>query len=188
MAVSKQQKNLILEDLKNNLKKSKWVSFTKSNALTVDEFCELRACLREVNAKLMLAKKTLIKIAMKQVYDVEMEDKYLSGQIWVLFSFDDELAWMSKAKNIMKEIWAEKISWASSYFDWIINDEFATKKLASLPPKETLLSMFVGTINAPTTKFAISLSSVCGNFVRALSQAKDKVESSGGKNLSDISV
>ena len=186
MAVSKQKKTEILENLKKDLENSKSVAFTQSNTLSVDDFSKLRTSLREVNAKLILAKKTLIKIAMKDIYDVELNDEYLPGQIWVLLSFDDEVAWMWKAREMIKELWEEKITWASSFLDGNINDSAQTKLLASLPSKETLLGKLVGTMNAPLQKFVGTLSSVPGSFVRVVDSAKWKVEETGKEKLSEI--
>jgi large subunit ribosomal protein L10 len=77
MAVTKEKKIEILEKLKENFKNSNSIAFTSNSGLTVEEISELRTELREVGAKFMLAKKTLIKIALKEVYDIELSDDQL---------------------------------------------------------------------------------------------------------------
>jgi len=72
MAVTKAKKSEILEELKENFKNAKSISFTSNSGLSVAEMSELRKNLREVNASFTLAKKTLIKIAMKEVHNVEL--------------------------------------------------------------------------------------------------------------------
>ena len=188
MAVSKQKKTEILENLKKDLKKSKSVAFTQSNTLTVDEFFKLRTSLREVNAKLVLAKKTLIKIAMKDVYNVEINDEYLPGQIWVLLSFHDELAWMWKTKEMIKKLWEKKILWASSFFDGVINDANKTKVLASLSSRKDLLEKLAWTMNILLQECVGVLSNIPGSFVKVLNSSKSKMEKAGKEKLIEVSV
>ena len=68
MALTKAKKTEVLNNLKTILKEANSVGFTSNTGLTVEEITNLRVNLREVNANFTLAKKTLIKIAFKDVY------------------------------------------------------------------------------------------------------------------------
>ncbi len=186
MAISKNKKTEILEKLKENFKNSKSVAFTSNNGLTVEEVSELRKDLREVDAKFMLAKKTLIKIAMKEVYDVEMADDNLEWQIAVLFSFGDEVAGLWKVDKFIKKVWEGKVKWSSSYMDGKINWAEETKALAKLPSKDTLLWMLVGTMQAPVQKFVGTLDSVISSFARVLNSAKCELEEKWKEKVWDL--
>ena len=50
------------------------------------------------------------------------------------------------------------------------------KALASMPSREQLLSMLLGTMQAPVTKLARTLNEVPGRFVRTLAAVRDQKE------------
>jgi len=92
MAVSKQQKAEILNDLIAKFKEAKSIGFAATNTVNVDEFAELRKNLREVNATYNLAKKTLMKIALKEALNIEIDLSNFEGQIGVVCSNEDAVA------------------------------------------------------------------------------------------------
>jgi ribosomal protein L10 len=49
--------------------------------MTVEDFDNLRNDLRTVNTSYTLAKKTLIKIAIKEVYNLDLDLELIPGQI-----------------------------------------------------------------------------------------------------------
>lgn len=159
MAVTKAKKSEILAELIENFKRAKSISFTSNSTLTVAEITALRKELRAVNASFTLAKKTLIKIAMKEVYGAELPNDLLPGQIAVVCSFDDAVAGMSKTNAFIKEkadkkLGEVRITWAGSYFEGNVQDKAATKEIASMPSRETLLGRLVGSMQSPLSSLA----------------------------------
>ncbi len=155
MAVTKAQKVSILENLKESIKNAKSISFTTNNWLTVEEITNLRKSLREVNSTFTLAKKTLIKIAFKEVYNVEIDDSILPGQIAVVCSNDDAVSAMGKVNEFIKEFKKDpKVVWAWSYFEWEIKNAEDTKVIASIPSRETLLGRLVWSMQSPIAGLA----------------------------------
>ena len=65
MAITKEKKTEILADLENEFKNSKSAAFTAYTGITVTQIQDLRKKLREGSARMIIAKKTLIKIAAK---------------------------------------------------------------------------------------------------------------------------
>lgn len=186
MAVTKAKKLEVLEKLKENFKNAKSVAFTSNSGLSVEEISELRTELREVDAKFMLAKKTLIKIALKDVYNIELEDSMLEWQIATLFSFWDEIAGLWKIDKFIEKVWEDKITWSASYMDEKINSAEETKALAKLPSKDTLLGMLVGTMQAPVSKFVGTLDATITWLVRVLDATKWKAEENGKEKVGDL--
>jgi len=92
MAVTKQQKVEILNNLIELFKNAKSIGFAQTNTLTVEEFSNLRTSLREVSATYNLAKKTLIKKAIKEALDIDLDLSTLEGQIGVVCSNEDAVA------------------------------------------------------------------------------------------------
>jgi len=155
MAVSKQQKVEILNSLIEKFKEAKSIGFAKTNWLTVEEFSTLRKNLREVWATYTLAKKTLIKKALKEALDIEVDLSNLEWQIWAVCSNEDAVAWLGKVNAFIKEKEKEeKIIWAASIFEWEYKDLEETKVIASMPSRETLLSRLVWSLQSPLSGLA----------------------------------
>ena len=159
MAVTKAKKSEILNHLIAELKDAKSVWFAQTNGMTVSEFSELRADLRTVNTTYTLAKKTIVRIAVKEVLGIDLDLDLIPGQIWVVASKDDSIAWLSKTnafieKKFNKKAPVQKITWAASIFEWEVKGLEDTKVIASMPSRETLLSRLVGSMMSPLSGMA----------------------------------
>jgi large subunit ribosomal protein L10 len=155
MAVNKVKKNEILEEIKESIKNAKSISFTSNKWLTVKEISDMRNKLREVNSSLTIAKKTLIKLAFKEVYNVEISDEIMVWQISVLCSNDDAIAWMTVLNSfVTNKEFKDKIVWAGSYFEWEIKNADETSVIASMPSRETLLGRLVWSMMSPVASLA----------------------------------
>lgn len=157
MAVTKAKKSEILVDLIEKMKNAKSVWFSTTNWMTVQDFHNLRNDLRQVNTSYTLAKKTLIRIAVKEVYGLDLD--LVPWQIWVICSSNDAIAWLSKTNDFMKKIFdkkakIQKIEWAASIFEGKINGLEDTKVIASMPSRETLLGRLVGSMQSPIAGLA----------------------------------
>ena len=154
MAVTKQQKADILADLTAKFKNAKSIGFAATNTLTVAEFGDLRNSLREVNASYTIAKKTLIKIALKDALDIEVNLDDLPGQIGAVCSNDDAVAGLGKINDLVKSTKGEKVEWALSIFEGELKDNESTKAIAGMPSRETLLGRLVGSMQSPLSGLA----------------------------------
>jgi len=153
MALSKAQKTEVLNKLKDLIKDAKSIGFTTNTGLTVEEITNLRIDLREVNATFTLAKKTLIKLAFKEVFDVEIDDSLLPNQIALVVSNDDAVSWLGKVNAFRKKV-EDKIEWAGCYFEGELKNAEETKVIASMPSRETLLGRLVGSMQSPLSGLA----------------------------------
>ena len=179
MALTRIKKEEVLKNLKTILKESKSVGFTTNSGLTVEEVTNLRISLREVNATFVLAKKTLIKIAFKDVYDVELDSSLLPNQIALVLSNGDAIAGLGKVNDFMKkgQPGENKMEWTAAYFEDKVLDAAATKEIAGMPSRETLLSRMVGSLMSPLSGMA-----------RFFDAAAKEIESQWKENLSQIEV
>lgn len=119
MALTRTKKEEVLAQLKTAIESANSVGFTTNIGLTVQDVTTLRVQLREVNATFTLAKKTLIKIAFKEVYGVELDSANLPNQIAMVLSNDDAVAGLGKVNDFMKKKQPgfEKMEWTMSYFE-----------------------------------------------------------------------
>lgn len=159
MAVTRAKKEEILSQLIENIKNAKSVGFAQTNAMTVSEFSDLRKELRTVNTTYNLAKKTLVKIAVKEALGLDLDLNLLPGQVWVVCSNDDSIAWLSKTNAFITKVYnkkaeVQKMVWVASIFDGKINGLEETKVIASMPSRETLLSRLVGSMMSPLSGMA----------------------------------
>lgn len=180
MAVSKAKKSEILANLVANIKEAKSIWFTQTNAMTVEDFSALRAKLREVNTTYILAKKTIIRIAIKEVLGMDVDLKDLPGQIWIICSKEDSIAGLSKTNDFVKEKFdkkatIQKIDWVASIFEWEFKNTEDTKVIASMPSRETLLSRMVGSMMSPLSGMA-----------RFFDAAAKEVETQGKTKLGEL--
>lgn len=154
MAVTKQQKAEIIADLEAKIKAAKSIGFAKTNALSVSEFEAMRKSLRSVNANYTVAKKTIIVKAIKNVLDIDIDLKTLPGQIGMVCSNDDAIAGLAKVNEVVTKTKGEKVNWTVSIFEGALQDEAATKAIAGMPSRETLLGRLVGSMQAPLAGLA----------------------------------
>ena len=154
MAVTKQQKVDILADLTAKFKEAKSIGFATSDTMTVAEFGDLRNSLREVDATYTLAKKTLMKIALKDALGIEIDLSDLPGQIGAVCSNDDAMAGLGKVNDLVKKPKGAKITWALSVFEGELKDLEATKAIAGMPSRDTLLGRLVGSMQSPLSGLA----------------------------------
>ena len=154
MAVTKQQKSKILADLTAKFKEAKSIGFATTSTLTVSEFEELRNSLREVNASYTIAKKTLIKIALKDALDIDVDLSDLPGQIGAVCSNEDAVAGLWKVNDLVKSTKGEKIEWTISVFEGELKDNEYTKTIAGMPSRDTLLGRLVGSMQSPLSGLA----------------------------------
>ena len=173
MALTKAQKVEVLNNLKNLIKDAKSIGFTTNTGLTVEEITNLRIDLREVNATFTLAKKTLIKLAFKEVFDVEIDDSLLPNQIALVVSNDDAVSGLGKVNAFRKKV-EDKIEWAGSYFEGELKNAEETKVIASMPSRETLLGRLVGSMQSP-------LSGLARFFDAAAKELEEKEKSKVGE-------
>jgi len=138
----------------------------------------IRKELRKVDATFMLAKKTLIKIAFKNVYNVEIDDALLPNQVAITVARGDAIAGagivnkFAKDKEFAKE---EKIKFTGGFFDGQVIDGVEMSKLASLPSREVLLARLLGSMMSPLSSLA-----------RFLDAAKKDIETKNLKTVGDL--
>ena len=169
MALSKQQKIKVIENIKQDLNKQKSIFFIDFQKLKAKQLFDLRKKLKQANALLYIAKKNLINIAF-QDKKIPVKIKDLTGQIGIVFGFEDEIL-PAKIIHEFQEKYKSPEILGGFYEKEFINQEKAIK-LAKLPSKQELLARLVEALNAPSSKFANVLQSNIKGLIFVLKQAK----------------
>lgn len=155
MAVSKAKKVEQLAVLEAHLKEATSVGFTSNTKVTVLEVSALKRDLRAQNAIFLTAKKTLIRIAFKNVYGVEVDINTLPGQVALVIAKGDAIAPLGVANKYANE-WKkeQKLTFVAGYMEGRLMDGAETKKLATLPSREVLLAKLLGSMMSPLSGLA----------------------------------
>jgi len=154
MALTKVQKQKILDDLKEKIQKQKIIIFVDFTGLKVKDFFGLRKKLKTTDSQIKVAKKTLAEIAFKELKGEIMKSfdiQNLKGQIAFIFGFKDEIppakvVWQNSQENPNLKILGGFLENQFIEAEKII-------ELAKLSGKEELLRRLVGSFSAPISNF-----------------------------------
>jgi large subunit ribosomal protein L10 len=143
------EKIAILEEYSNSLDSADYVIMANCTGMTMEQFDELRAKLRENNGKLQIVKN---KIYAKAVTDQGKSfiDSSLIGPTAVISGEGDVTVVAKAIKNYVKSAGLPVVKGG------ILGDKALSivdvKALADMPSREIMLGMFVGTVAAPMTQ------------------------------------
>jgi len=171
MAKTKEQKKDILDVLKDKIAKSKSVVFSSDQGANVKSVETLRTELRQNGAEYMVTKKTLLRLATK---DLEGENQVedLRGSVGLTLSYEDEVIGAKLANKFAKDNETFELSGGILEGVFILPEK--VKTLATLPGKEQLLAKLVGSLNAPISGMVSVLSGNTRNLLGVLNAIKEK--------------
>ncbi|MDO8474463.1 MAG: 50S ribosomal protein L10 [bacterium] len=170
MPKTKAQKAITLKGLGEHIEKQNSILFVDYKGLKVKELLLLRKQLKELGAKLQVAKKTLLKKALQEK-GIDVDLKGMEGQVAAIFSFQDAF---SPIKNVaMFAKTAEKLKILGGYIENQVRDASTMKEIGSIPSKEELLGRLVGSIASPMSGFLNVLQGNIKGLVVALNAIKD---------------
>ncbi len=171
MAQTKEQKKKSLEKLLENIDKQKSMVFVAYEGLKASDMFQLRNTLKQAGCKILVVKKTLLALALKEK-KIDLKTKDLKGQIGLVFGFEDELSASKISYNFSKE--NENLKILGGYFEDKVIDPQNVISLAQIPSKQELLAKVVYSISSPVSGLANALQGNLRNLVFALSGAIKK--------------
>jgi len=174
MALTKEKKRKILEQLKERIEKQKIMIFVDFTGLKSKDFFSLRKKLKEQGNEIKVAKKTLINLALKEKNLSVVDVKKMFGEIAVVFGLKDEISSSKIVYEFSRENKNLKI--LGGIFEKNFIGPEKIEELAKLPSKEELLAKLVGSISAPISNFISVLRAIPQNLVFVLSQIQLKVK------------
>lgn len=168
--LTRKQKQELIEKLTEKIKTVKSVIFANYKGLKVSELKELRRKLKESQAQLLVAKKTLIDLALKGTGIKDAVSKKMEGQVSLVFGLKDEVSAAKILQNFSKKNEGLKILGAILGGKFLGQTEAVS--LAKVPSREQSLAQLVRTINAPLPGFVSVIGGNLRNLVFVLSQIK----------------
>lgn len=168
--LTKQQKQQIIEELADKLKRQKVLVFTDFRGLKVGEMQDLRRQLREVEVDYKVAKKTLIKLALEKA-NKKVDTSQFEDSVALAFGYSDPIMPAKIISKFAKEYNSLKI------LGGLIDDKFLTleevRELAKIPSKEELLIKLVASLKSPISGFANVLGGNIRNLIGVLAAIKN---------------
>ena len=158
MAISKDKKREIVAKLAAAFKEASAVAFVSFTKLAVKDSARLRKELSQAGVRYFVAKKTLIRLALKERgYAGELPD--LPGEVAVAWAADDATA---PARGVYE--FGKKLKGALTLVGGVFENAFADKaavtEIATIPPLPVLRGMFVNVINSPIQGLVIALNKI----------------------------
>ena len=176
MPLTKQEKQEIVAGLVDKLSKSKSAVFADFTGLKVQDNEKLRKEAKKQKAEYFVTKKTLLKLALKQVGIEEVPLEKFTQSVGTLFGYEDATSAPKLAATFGKENKTLKLL-AGLLFEKAKGEKFLTleqvKSLASLPSKQELLAKLVGSIKSPITGFVNVMAGNLRGLVNVLNAVKD---------------
>lgn len=176
--LTKQQKEQIVNDLTDQLKKSPILVVVDYRGLSVKLISELRKMIRQDGGVLQICKNTLARRAMQNIdiQDVTLIDHLEGTNAFFYVKEDgDPIAALKQLVKFAKEKKKPKIK--LGYFEGKVYDEAGVIEISKLPSRDQLLAMLFNTMQAPITGVVVAMSGIIRNLVYALNAVKEKKES-----------
>jgi len=160
--------------LKTKLEKAKSVVFADYLGISSANANSLRQKIKETDAELLVAKNTLLKVAIDEHKDKAMIEakKDLKGSTAVIFSFSDPIAPIRALFDFTKTLEFPKIK--SAIIDGAYYEKAQLEVIKTLPDKKQLLGRMVGGMKSPLSGFVGVLGGVQRKFVYAVNAIAQK--------------
>ena len=146
------QKQVVIDEIAENVKNSNSFIFLENHGLTVAETMELRRKLRESNSELKIYKNTLVARALSSL-NIDLAAD-LNGPKLVAFG-SDIIEPIKAVADFMKK--HPNLEMKVGIVDGELTDLATLEKLATIPSREGLLTMFAGGLMGIARDFAICL-------------------------------
>ncbi len=161
-----------LEEIRTKVNNAKSVVFTEYHGLKAYELNELRAKIRQTGSEMLVAKNTLLKIALREKgYSSELDQ--LSGPVATVLAYNDPIAPIKVLTEFAKKFQLPKLRFGFLENTYI--DEANLQNVSLIPDKPVLISKLLGSLKSPLTGIVSVMSGTQRKFVYALAEiAKQK--------------
>lgn len=159
MAISKDKKRDIIAKLADAFTEASSVAFVGFTKLTVKDASRLRAELSQAGVRYYVAKKTLLRLALKQ-RGYEGQAPELPGEVAVAWTVDTDITAPARGAHEF----GKKLKGALTLLGGVLEGAFIDAEkmvgIATIPPLPVLRGMFANIINSPRARFAVALGEV----------------------------
>ncbi|MBF0521498.1 MAG: 50S ribosomal protein L10 [Candidatus Omnitrophica bacterium] len=168
-------REILANDIKKGINKNANVFVLSYSELSSAQICDLRKTLRKSGADIYVSKNSIARIALKDLNYEKLAEK-VDQQTAFVWGNKDSVEISKILIKFEKDFETVKIKGGVLEGRVLENDD--VKRLSELPSREVLLSMLLGAIQSPLTRFAGALNAKTRDLLSVLKQLSEK---KGGK-------
>lgn len=172
ISANRQKKIEIVSGLSEKFGKAKAVVFTNYQGLTHKQIEEFKKAIKPLQAEYVVAKNSLLTLALNENKIKLSEEQSLTGQTGTLFLYDDIISPLKALSKVIKELNLPNVKFGIMEEGFITDEQVL--KLSTLPGKEVLLSQLVGGLKSPIFGLHRALYWNLQKFVMTLKAVADK--------------
>lgn len=173
MALTRQQKQKIIKELKEKIAEQKTMLFFDYSNLKAKDLFSFRRLLKKEENLLKVVKKTLFNLALQEKYpEIAKRVDNLEGQLAVIFGFGDEILPAKLLYRFSQEHPGVKI--LGGFFEGKFQSSETVLTLAQLPSRQELLTNLTASLFRPVYSFVTCLKENLRKLVFILSQINFK--------------
>ena len=155
--VAKQQKQLVIDEIKAKLDGAQSAILVDYMGITVEQADKMRRALREADVDYTVYKNTLVKRAIEGT-DFESLKDHLAGPSAIAISKTDATAPARTLNGLIKEIPAVELK--AGVVEGTFYDKAGVEAIANIPSRDELIAKFMGSIQSPVSTFVRTLQAV----------------------------
>ena len=156
---AKAAKQVVIDEIKERFEGAVSVVAVDYLGLTVEEADKLRSDLRKEDVQFTVYKNTLIKRAIDGTpFEALGEGDTLKGSTALAFCTEDATASARIIKKAIKDF--NKMSFKGGIVEGEVYDKAQIEEFAAIPSREELIARFMGSIQSPMTKLALTLKAI----------------------------
>ena len=156
---AKQAKQLVIDEIKEKFEKAGSVVVVDYLGLSVSEADALRKNMREEGVDYTVYKNTLIRRAVDGTDFAGLaEGEILKGSTALAFSGEDVTAGARVLSQAIKDY--KKMAFKGGIVEGTVYDKDQIEEFANIPGRDVLIARFMGSIQSPMTKLALTLKAI----------------------------
>ena len=173
--ITREDKQREITSLSEKFGRSKAAFLVDFKGMDVESVVKLRKTLKPINSEMKVVRNTLAIRALSDHPTIKpaLEDQFI-GTNAIVFAYEDPSASAKTLTAFGKEVEAFELK--SGVMDGAPLDAAGITYLATLPGKNELRGMLLGTLAAPMTKLLGTMQAVPESLVRVLNAQKEKLE------------
>jgi large subunit ribosomal protein L10 len=172
MAITRQKKDEVLNELIEKFKLAKSIVFVEYRGISVKDVGNVRKQLRESGVDYKVAKKTLLNLAAQKAGFKAIPVEFMEGPISAVFSYNDEVSGPKIIHTLGKQY--EGLVLKGGMMDGVPFGAAQAVQLAQIPSREELIAKMLGSMQAPIQGFHGVLHGTIRQFVGTLQAIADK--------------
>lgn len=172
MGLNLEQKQAVVAEVSAELAKAQAVILAEYRSLPVSEMTALRKKARNAGVYLRVLKNTLVRRAVAETPFKGLVEKMVGPLAYGISS--DPVVVAKVLQEFAKD--HEKFVIRAGAMPNVMMTPREVAELAKMPGRQELLSMLLGTMQAPIAKFVRTLNEVPGKFVRTVAAVRDERE------------